>query len=358
MQCDMHVHTFHSGMCTLPLMRAVCRESYTSPEELYERLTRLGMDLADFFPSAEATCRLPAGSEVRVGVYDITERQHAAAYLDEQGLFFSGNYVFSALTGRREPADFGCFEAMFPVFEARNGQMTGLANRSSAELASALGKAAVAGSDAHTLESAGSAWTQARGARTKAEFLAGLRRGLGEPRGIGRIPAAHARRPAHLGRNGAREPGGGAGRPALATLADYAFETAFARRWMRKIGRRPAGSAIPGLPPRPRIPPCSFPTRPQPRSGPSGPDETVSAFAVPRSCRAAAPGTAGPLQASATAPGNRPRHRECRTGRRESRRRRRRTDASVSRPRRRLQGPPGDSSRHRCSSPRSTRPVF
>ena len=33
------------------------------------------------------------------------------------------------------------------------------------------------GSDAHALRSAGSAWTEVRGARNKAEFLAGLREG-------------------------------------------------------------------------------------------------------------------------------------------------------------------------------------
>ena len=45
MRCDMHVHTRHSGMCTVPLIRAVCRESYNSPLAVYERLKSMGMHL-------------------------------------------------------------------------------------------------------------------------------------------------------------------------------------------------------------------------------------------------------------------------------------------------------------------------
>ena len=116
----------------------------TIPLAVYQKLKRLGMDLVtvtdhdsidaaeplrrfpDFFLSEEVTCRMPSGTELHVGVYDITERQHVeiqrrrndleslAAYLDEQRLFFSANHVFSSLTGRRAVADFECFERIFP----------------------------------------------------------------------------------------------------------------------------------------------------------------------------------------------------------------------------------------------------
>ena len=94
MRCDLHVHTLHSGMCTIPLLSRVCGESYNQPQEVYEKLKRLGMDLVtitdhdsigamgelrsrpDFFLSEEVTCRLPSGGELHVGVYDITERDH------------------------------------------------------------------------------------------------------------------------------------------------------------------------------------------------------------------------------------------------------------------------------------------
>src|SRR6185503_10318641 len=89
MRCDLHVHTRHSGMCTVPLLSAVCRESYNEPAAVYAKLKRLGMDLVtitdhdsidsveclrsrpDFFLSEEVTCRLPSGTSLHVGVYDI-----------------------------------------------------------------------------------------------------------------------------------------------------------------------------------------------------------------------------------------------------------------------------------------------
>jgi predicted metal-dependent phosphoesterase TrpH len=207
MRCDMHVHTIHSGMCTVPVFRAVCRESYTPAEALYERLKSAGMDLvtvtdhdsieaaealrrhSDFFLSEEVSCQMPSGTKIHVGVYGITERQHIeiqrrrtdieslAAYLDCEDLFFTINHVFSRLTGRRDLSDFGHFSALFPGFETLNGHMLRGLNQRSAELASSLGKAAVGGSDAHTLASAGLAWTSAPGARNKTEFLERVRRG-------------------------------------------------------------------------------------------------------------------------------------------------------------------------------------
>src|SRR5438445_565168 len=38
MRCDLHVHTRHSVMCTIPVLRAVCRESYNHPLAVYEKL--------------------------------------------------------------------------------------------------------------------------------------------------------------------------------------------------------------------------------------------------------------------------------------------------------------------------------
>lgn len=200
-------------MATLPVLSRFCRESYVAPEALYERLKRRGMDLItvtdhdsieaaeslrrypDFFLSEEVTCRTPSGTEFHTGVYDITERQHdaiqrrrddlprLAAFLEEQGVFFSINHVFSALTGRRAAEDFGSAEALFPAAEVLNGQLPARNNRLAARLAAHARMAAVGGSDAHTLLSAGSAWTEVAGARNKAEFLEGLRRGRGRALG-------------------------------------------------------------------------------------------------------------------------------------------------------------------------------
>src|SRR5580704_10572134 len=128
MKCDLHVHTRHSGKCTIPLMKWICRESYNDPEVVYQSLKRRGMDLVtitdhdsidaaeslrhypDFFLSEEVTVEMPSGGEMHVGVYDIDEGQHIevqrrrhdlfslVAYLNEQGLFYSANHVFSGLT--------------------------------------------------------------------------------------------------------------------------------------------------------------------------------------------------------------------------------------------------------------------
>jgi hypothetical protein len=96
------------------------------------------------------------------------------AYLEEQRLFFSLNHAFSALTGRRAADDFDWFEACFPAVEVLNGHLPAGNNLLADQMASYNRRIAVGGSDAHALASAGSVWTEVRGARTKAEFLEGL----------------------------------------------------------------------------------------------------------------------------------------------------------------------------------------
>jgi predicted metal-dependent phosphoesterase TrpH len=207
MRCDLHVHTVHSGMCTVPVLRRICRESYSDPPAVYETLKRRGMDLVtitdhdsidaveclrthpDFFLSEEVSAISPTGTEMHIGVYDIQEQQHAEvqrrridllsliAYLDEQQIFFTINHVYSSLTGRRTESDFALFSRYFPGMETLNGQIPALCNQRASDLALRLGKAAVGGSDAHTLASLGRTYTQAAGARTKREFMECLRRG-------------------------------------------------------------------------------------------------------------------------------------------------------------------------------------
>jgi len=273
MRCDLHVHTIHSGMCTVPLLKAVCRESYSAPEAVYEKLKRLGMDVVtitdhdsidaaeslrshtDFFLSEEVTCTLPSGTKIHLGVFDITEKQHIeiqrrrtdfeslSAYLREQDLLFSINHAFSRLTGRRLLADFAIFGDVFPAFETLNGHMLETANRNSAEMARRLGKAPIAGSDAHTVESAGLAYTEVPGARSKAEFMRGLRRGLGQVRGESGSFRKLTRDVLRISAAMVRE------KPATALLAplalmvpavtfsNYRLEASFAARWMSRIDR-------------------------------------------------------------------------------------------------------------------------
>src|SRR5215475_2412273 len=132
MRCDLHVHSTASGMCDTPGLSRICKESYNDPAEVYHRCKRLGMSIvtltdhdsidaaevlrkhADFFLSEEVTVSLPTGTTMHLGVYGITERDHAEIqrrrndfiallmYLTERRIFFSANHLFSSLTGRRD----------------------------------------------------------------------------------------------------------------------------------------------------------------------------------------------------------------------------------------------------------------
>jgi len=272
MRCDLHVHTRHSGMCTIPLLNRVSRESYSDPEAVYQTLKRRGMDLVtvtdhdsidaaeqlrrypDFFLSEEVTCITPSGTEIHTGVYGIEERDHVelqrrrkdvpalAAYLDERKLFFSINHVFSSLTGRRTDLDFLLFQELFPAMETLNGQIPGINNSTAAMLARDWRKAVVGGSDAHTLASLGQTYTvvpDADGVRT---FLRGLRHGQAHTRGesgtyfklthaitqigislIGEYPVMALLAPLLL--------------PIvpMVTLVNYACEILFERKWSRRV---------------------------------------------------------------------------------------------------------------------------
>jgi predicted metal-dependent phosphoesterase TrpH len=200
-------------MFTAPLLNRICRECYSSPDEVYARCRELGMSIVtltdhdsidgaeslrrhpDFFLSEEVTCRMPSGTEVHIGAYNIRERDHVEIqrrrsdfvsllmYLTEQKIFFSVNHVFSGLTGRRDPDDFHWFASYSPAFETRNGQMWPKANHQAAKLAKKLGKIAIGGSDSHTMAGVGMTYTEVRDAKTVAEFFAGLRAQQGRVRG-------------------------------------------------------------------------------------------------------------------------------------------------------------------------------
>jgi predicted metal-dependent phosphoesterase TrpH len=209
MRCDLHVHSTGSGMCNTPGLTRVCKESYNEPEDVYRICKQRGMSIVtvtdhdsidaaevlrkyrDFFLSEEVTVRMPSGTEMHMGVYGISEKDHAqiqrrrndfialVMYLTERRLFFSVNHVFSGLTGRREEEDFNWFASYAPAFEIRNGQMCPEANGHAVRLAKTLGKVGVGGSDSHTLSGVAKTYTHVPGARTVEEFMLGLRAGRG-----------------------------------------------------------------------------------------------------------------------------------------------------------------------------------
>lgn len=149
----------------------------------------------DFFLSEEVTVQMPSGTEMHLGVYNLTERDHVEIqrrrndlvallmYITERRIFFSINHAFSSLTGRREEDDFGWWESYIPAYETRNGQMWLGANQSADWLAARLGKIAIAGSDSHTMAGVGLTYTEVPGARSVEEFFGGLRAGQGQVRG-------------------------------------------------------------------------------------------------------------------------------------------------------------------------------
>ena len=269
----MHVHTIHSGMCTLPVLRAVCRESYSDPEALYVSLKQKGMDLvtvtdhdsidaveplrnhSDFFLSEEVTCRMPSGTELHVGVYDINERQHQEiqrrrddfhallAYLNEQGLLFSANHIFSSLTGKRTRADFDWFADAFPALETQNGCMLAAINRGAQSMASKMDKIAIGGSDAHTVRSAATCWTTVPGAGTKSEFMQGLRSGRSRVDGSSGNYFKLTRDVLQIGCEMMQADPRTApiaflsGFAPLITLGNYFMEIGFARRWVDRVVR-------------------------------------------------------------------------------------------------------------------------
>jgi predicted metal-dependent phosphoesterase TrpH len=213
MRCDLHIHSVASGRCNTPGLDRISLESYNDPYQVYDRLKELGMSAvtitdhdsidavealrkcSDFFLSEEVTVRMPSGTEMHLGVYNMAERDHAEIqrrradfvsllmYLTERKLFFSVNHVFSGLTGRRAEEDFNWFASYVPAYETRNGQMWPQANDCAVRLAERLGKVAIAGSDAHTMAGVGRTFTEVRGAQTVDEFFAGLRAGRGTVHG-------------------------------------------------------------------------------------------------------------------------------------------------------------------------------
>src|SRR5262249_21837597 len=168
-------------MCNTPGLSRVCRESYNDPQDVYNRLKRLGMSIVtmtdhdsidaievlrqypDFFLSEEVTARMPSGTEMHLGVYGITERDHVEIqrrrtdfiallmYLTERKLFFSVNHVFSGLTGRRDEDDFSWFASYVPAFEVRNGQMWAPANLAAERLPKPLRKVRLPATDPHPI---------------------------------------------------------------------------------------------------------------------------------------------------------------------------------------------------------------
>lgn len=207
MRCDLHVHSWYSGRPDIPVLDQLGRECYSDPLAVYARARQRGMDLVtltdhdsiegalclaslpDSFVSEEVTLVLEGGRQLHVNVFDLDEPQHAKlqarrrdpeaffAFLAEERLPASVNHLFSALTGARELADLRLPLGRLPLIEALNGAMPETHNQQARAVGLASGMAAVGGSDAHSLSHVARAFTSVPGARSREEFLAGLRIG-------------------------------------------------------------------------------------------------------------------------------------------------------------------------------------
>ena len=213
MRCDLHLHSRHSGPAEPWPLGLLAQESYSEPRAVYDAARRRGMDLVTLtdhdsisgaleiaslpgtFVSEEVSCTLPGGRLLHIGVFGIDDARHGVitrrrgdaealfAYLAEERIPAAVNHPFSALTGRRETADLHRALSTLKLVECRNGMMSEAVNARAARAGRAAGGSAVGGSDAHTLASVARAYTVVPHARTREEFLDGLRRGLTVPAG-------------------------------------------------------------------------------------------------------------------------------------------------------------------------------
>lgn len=213
MRCDLHVHSWYSGRNDVPVLEHLGRECYSDPREVYEQALRRGMDLVTLtdhdtiegalqiahlpraFVSEEVTLSIEGGRQLHVNVFGIEPWQHARiqarqrdpeaffAFLAEARIPAAVNHLFSALTGERALADLRLPLGRLPLVEALNGAIPHGHNEAARLAGRASGMAPVGGSDAHTLAHVARAFTTVPRARTKQEFLEGLRAGLCVPAG-------------------------------------------------------------------------------------------------------------------------------------------------------------------------------
>ncbi len=221
LRADLHVHSRHSLLGSLPVLGA--RDCYSDPREVYLRAKARGMDLVtltdhdtidgcleflssegerpDFFISEEVSTQDPVtGCSLHVSVYGIEEKDHREiqylranirellVHLEREEIPAALNHLGSSLV-RRRPAVGALLDLLsqFPLLESLNGAQRGSSNRLAEEVADLLSgrgrrPGRTGGSDAHTPARIGSAWTEAE-AHDRESFLEALREGKVRPGG-------------------------------------------------------------------------------------------------------------------------------------------------------------------------------
>lgn len=229
MRLDTHVHTTHSGKATVFPFNHFMRESYNTPTSVYETAQRRGMDLVTItdhdrisgalalldavsdlalgerdgvdlalgerdgvIVGCEVTAEFPdADLCVHLNVLDLTPAQHAEIerlrrdvrellpYLNDQRIYTSLNHVASGINGPLTAAHLAAVLPWVDGLEVINGTRLPCQNRTAMCRAAAAGKHTLGGGDSHTGRGIGLTWTEVPGARSRDEFMAGLRAGRG-----------------------------------------------------------------------------------------------------------------------------------------------------------------------------------
>ena len=133
------------------------------------------------------------------------------------------------------------FERLFPAMETLNGHIPARNNRAAMQLAGDWQKAAVGGSDAHTMETLALTYTDVPGAESIGTYLDAVRQGRGQVAGASGNYAKLTRAVLGIGGSLVQE------RPwtlvltplmlaiPLVTLANYFCELNFHARWSRAL---------------------------------------------------------------------------------------------------------------------------
>lgn len=208
MKLDTHVHTHHSGNTSIRPLRRVMRESYNTPERVYDLAKGRGMDLVtitdhdeisgalslanrpDVIVGCEVTGVFPDdGVVVHLNVYGLDATLHRAVqrlrrdvrqllpFVQREALFTSLNHVASGVNGPLRAEHVAAILPWVDGLEVRNGSRLAVTNRTAECLALAAGKAMLGGSDSHTERGIASTWTDVPDATTVDEFFDGLRSG-------------------------------------------------------------------------------------------------------------------------------------------------------------------------------------
>jgi glycosyltransferase involved in cell wall biosynthesis len=228
---DMHCHSRHSDRPAHWVFQKIgARESYISPETLYQCLKSRGMDFVtitdhdsiegaleiagrhgDAFVSCEFTVRFPGTTQIETHIcaYDITEEQFRqgralshdlgefARYFREQGVLTSVPHPLYDNRGQLDVCHLEQLVLLFENFEELTGMQMAAANAMQKEFLDKLSpailselarkhgiqpafpepwrKGRLAGTDDHSSFFLGRCFTEVEGAETYREFLRGIR---------------------------------------------------------------------------------------------------------------------------------------------------------------------------------------